>query len=331
MKKVVIGSIVSFVLSNFLLLFIVFFIVILLQGNSADYESSTSFVSDLDKNRVQMYKNIVEDKTAKYQISEYSNIVLALLCRSSDGSSYDVMASSLFEYNTKYDKKENAIEDPTFSIDCGVQEFKYLLSSVGVKDSSDTENLKIVFQAYHVGREFVSFIKNKGGIYTGVLAEEYIKQKQLTNKKPLFADDVYNLYSRLVAVQAEFLCPVSPLTITSPFGTRTDPFPPYAEQHHCGLDINGIEGQSIYASADGEVIEAVFSSDGYGNKIVIKHSKDYSTLYAHCSKFYVSVGDKVKKGDVIAEVGNTGKSTGSHLHFEIIFQNNCIDPLPLIT
>ncbi len=86
---------------------------------------------------------------------------------------------------------------------------------------------------------------------------------------------------------------------------------------HKAFDIAAHKGTSILAAADGKVITAKYSSS-YGNYVVILHSDGYSTLYAHASKLLVSVGDRVKQGDVIALVGTTGQSTGNHLHFEII-------------
>lgn len=110
-----------------------------------------------------------------------------------------------------------------------------------------------------------------------------------------------------------FMWPV-PYTknITSPFGPRWGTI-------HKGIDIaaSGVNGKDIVASEDGVVEKASYGSKGYGNHIIIKHSGKYSTLYAHCQSLCVQVGQKVKKGDVIAKVGSTGDSTGPHLHFEI--------------
>lgn len=110
-----------------------------------------------------------------------------------------------------------------------------------------------------------------------------------------------------------FMWPV-PYThnITSPFGPRWGTM-------HKGIDIAaaGVNGTNIIASEDGTVEKATHGSTGYGNHIIIRHDGTYSTLYAHCQTLRVSIGQKVKKGDVIATVGNTGDSTGPHLHFEV--------------
>lgn len=108
--------------------------------------------------------------------------------------------------------------------------------------------------------------------------------------------------------------------ITSPFGTRVHPIQGIVKAHH-GIDISGSIGTPGYAAADGVVIYASWMS-GYGNTIMINHGTDANgnklvTLYGHSSKLLKKVGDVVKQGDQILEIGSTGNSTGPHLHFEI--------------
>lgn len=93
---------------------------------------------------------------------------------------------------------------------------------------------------------------------------------------------------------------------------------------HKGIDIAAEEGKKIKAAISGQVEEATNNSE-YGNYIKIKQ-EDVLTVYAHCKKLKVSKGDKVEKGDVIATVGSTGKSTGPHLHFEIRLSGRYINP-----
>jgi murein DD-endopeptidase MepM/ murein hydrolase activator NlpD len=95
------------------------------------------------------------------------------------------------------------------------------------------------------------------------------------------------------------------------------------------------EGTTITAAASGTVEYAQYGETGsgfggYGNVILIRHNGTYSTLYAHCSQLLVSEGDEVQKGDVIALVGSTGDSTGSHFHFEIRVDGEAVDPLPYL-
>ena len=111
--------------------------------------------------------------------------------------------------------------------------------------------------------------------------------------------------------------------ISSKYGPRVHPITGRSEFHY-GIDIPG--GTNIFAANDGTVIIATYNS-GYGNYIVLEHGGGMTTLYAHCSKFTVSVGSTVKKGDVIAKVGSTGVSTGNHVHFEVSVNGARQNPL----
>ena len=118
-------------------------------------------------------------------------------------------------------------------------------------------------------------------------------------------------------------------TITSRFGTRKDPISGEIKTHG-GTDIASATGTSILAAADGTVISATWHNS-YGYYVKIKHNDTYSTLYAHCSALLVSEGQAVKQGQVIAQVGSTGYSTGPHLHFEIIQNGVRVDALRFFT
>ena len=104
--------------------------------------------------------------------------------------------------------------------------------------------------------------------------------------------------------------------ISSPFGTRVDPISGEIKTHG-GTDIAAPLGTPILAAADGVVVTATWHNS-YGYYVKIKHDDTYSTLYAHCSALHVSAGQTVKQGQVIADCGSTGYSTGPHLHYEVI-------------
>lgn len=103
--------------------------------------------------------------------------------------------------------------------------------------------------------------------------------------------------------------------MTSSFGMRKSPFTGQRKMHE-GLDIAARTGTPIYATADGIVSQSE-TAPGYGKLVVIEHGYGYKTYYAHNSKLLVKVGQRVKRGDKIAAVGNTGSSTGSHVHYEV--------------
>ena len=95
---------------------------------------------------------------------------------------------------------------------------------------------------------------------------------------------------------------------------------------HMGLDIANDTGTFIYATADGKVIYADYHG-GFGNKIVIEHKNGYKTVYAHLDVIYVDVDNLVLKADIIATMGNTGHSTGPHLHYEVLKDEINKDPI----
>ena len=113
-------------------------------------------------------------------------------------------------------------------------------------------------------------------------------------------------------------------TVTSDYGDRENPFTG-GEECHGGIDIAAKTGTKVLCVLDGIVEESRYS-ESYGYFVKVKHSDSFQTLYAHCSKLSVDVGDKVSAGQVIALSGSTGQSTGPHLHFETIINGEKINP-----
>lgn len=118
--------------------------------------------------------------------------------------------------------------------------------------------------------------------------------------------------------------PTSKGYITSAFGYRKSPFTGFREFHK-GLDISSRRGTPIYATADG-VATFVGKKGLLGKVIIIDHGHGMLTRYGHCSKYTVKVGQKVKRGDVIGKVGNTGRSTGPHVHYEVHLNGIPVNP-----
>jgi murein DD-endopeptidase MepM/ murein hydrolase activator NlpD len=112
---------------------------------------------------------------------------------------------------------------------------------------------------------------------------------------------------------------------SSSFGIRPDPFT-HQYQFHQGVDVAAPSGSQIHAAHAGTVIFSGFLS-GYGKTMIIEHENGYRTLYAHAAKNLVAVGEKVASQQVIGVVGNTGRSTGSHLHFELEKNGEKLDPV----
>lgn len=124
------------------------------------------------------------------------------------------------------------------------------------------------------------------------------------------------------------LKPVADLMFSSFYGVRSDPFRGTAAMH-AGVDIPGPVGTPVRATADGIVGRAGWVG-GYGNLVELEHGGKLETRYGHLSKILVAAGTRVKRGDVIALMGSTGRSTGSHLHYEVRMDGRAVNPIPYL-
>lgn len=122
--------------------------------------------------------------------------------------------------------------------------------------------------------------------------------------------------------------PVDKLVFTSNFGVRSDPFRGTAAMH-AGVDIPGAVGTPIYATADG-VISHAGRQGGYGNLVQINHGRGIETRYGHLSKILVADNTRVRRGQMIGLMGSTGRSTGSHLHYEVRVDGKPVNPVPFL-
>ncbi len=123
--------------------------------------------------------------------------------------------------------------------------------------------------------------------------------------------------------------PVDAMALTSSFGTRSDPFNGRRARHN-GIDIPGPIGTPIYATADGMVGRAQWLG-GYGNYAEIEHGNGIETRYGHMSRLNVTPGQRIRRGDIVGYMGSTGRSTGSHLHYEVRIAGAPVDPTPFVT
>ncbi|GAC1618215.1 MAG: M23 family metallopeptidase [Candidatus Elarobacter sp.] len=114
--------------------------------------------------------------------------------------------------------------------------------------------------------------------------------------------------------------------IAAAFGWRTNPWPEY----HKGVDLEANYGDLVRAAAAGTVASAGWDPGGFGIKVDIDHGNGYHTWYAHLSRLEVTAGQRVTKGAPIAYVGSTGESTGPHLHYQLMYAGNPIDPQPFL-
>lgn len=152
----------------------------------------------------------------------------------------------------------------------------------------------------------------------GEIVSQTVMKSVITEKPVVQLRTVGTKYRPENVGTGDFIRPYSG-TVSSRFGARSS-------GNHTGVDFCGNVGDSIVAADSGTVIFSGWSG-GYGNIIKIDHNNGYVTYYAHCSELYANVGDVVQKGDVIAAVGSTGNSTGPHVHFEIRYGGDYLDPL----
>ena len=113
--------------------------------------------------------------------------------------------------------------------------------------------------------------------------------------------------------------------LSSPFGYRSDPLLGYTKRH-TGMDFACPPGNPIYATGDGVVILAKYDRSGYGRHVEVDHGFGYVTRYAHMSRIDVEVGQQVKRGDCLGLSGRSGRITGPHLHYEVIYRKNYVNP-----
>lgn len=155
-------------------------------------------------------------------------------------------------------------------------------------------------------------------------SESKIPDEEIVSDDEIYTDELYN--ESIPESDTEFgtgwfMWPVNGGYISDPF---------MSDRRHKGMDIAADGGTDIYAAAGGIVMEAGWNDGGYGNFVVIDHGNGYVTLYGHASEVYVSSGQIVSAGDLIAAVGTTGDSTGNHCHFEVMYNGGYLDPAAFI-
>lgn len=298
-------------------------------SKNSDTNSSTSLPA-----QVELYRSEVKEICSEYDLTGYVDIILAIIAHETGGIGTDPMQSSLFSFNTKYPQQPGAIKDPIYSIKCGVQQFKHLKELAGLEKVSDTAKVKLVIQAYNFGADYITWAlahEDKG--YSKDNAKEYAALKAAEMGVADYGDSnyVYQVMKYWKPKSSgsggsggsggggtgtgEFIWPMPGYgveCISCHFGDADPNGAP-----HRGMDIAAPVGVEIVACDNGEVVESVFGHYSWGNYVKIDHGNGYTTLYAHCSDLLVSVGESVKGGETIALCGNTGFSTGPHLHLEV--------------
>lgn len=194
------------------------------------------------------------------------------------------------------------------------QEKEQLLSTAVSDLNEKSEIIETIFS--NIGVKVDNPPKKKGGENSG---GPFIPAKPGQHDELIFKADAYLDTIRFIPLGR-------PVTgaVTSRFGKRVDPLNKKKAVHE-GVDFRGKRGEKIYATADG-VVKRAFKNGSFGNYVEIDHRNGYMTAYAHLQNYTVNKGDRVSRGQLIGQVGNTGRSTGPHLHYEIRYKKEPVNP-----
>ena len=158
---------------------------------------------------------------------------------------------------------------------------------------------------------------------------DYLSKRAFVQSKSY--DDIVSL-AQVAGDKAAHIPAIPPMStapgsfhLSSPFGYRTDPITG-ASKMHTGMDFSCDPGNPVYATGDGTVILVESDFYGYGNHIEVDHGFGYVSRYSHLADMYAYVGQKVRRGDCIALSGKSGRVTGPHLHYEILYRNDYVNP-----
>ena len=215
-------------------------------------------------------------------------------------------------------------------------EYENLLADQKVKFDLETTNLQL--ENVRLMNTAVSDLNQRSELIDsimdtiGVKVKKASKEKTAQNSGGPFIPDIDTSYDDLLTQVDRYLETLKALplgrpvkgTVTSRFGKRNDPLNKKKAIHE-GVDIRGKSGDRIVTTASGKVIKAM-KNGGYGNYVEIDHGNGYVTAYGHMQNYLVRKGERVEQGQVIGQVGSSGRSTGPHLHYEIRLRKKPINP-----
>ena len=224
-----------------------------------------------------------------------------------DSSDYRAFADSFVRYETRYNQETDTTSTVAIPLTSLPEIYANLESALGITITSEDK-------------------ANASEIYNRILYGDI----------PTEGDGLQNWINNITAGSAEipfiggdFISPLGSnwrSMVTSEFGYRRDPIDPTVTKGHSGIDLGAPKDTDIHAANGGTVLFARYKNTGYGYHLAIDHGGGMITLYGHCSKILVTEGQTVSQGEVIAQVGCTGKSTGNHLHFEVIVNGEKQNP-----
>ena len=168
----------------------------------------------------------------------------------------------------------------------------------------------------------------------GILLEASQRIEKVSNVMKIQSNSLDKVYQEAVDNQHFMasrpsinpISPGDPTWLTSTYGYRADPFTKRRTAHH-GIDLAGPTGLEVHCTGEGTVTVSHVSRFGYGKEVVVDHGFGFTSRYAHLEDIHVKVGQKLKRGEVLGTLGNTGRSTGPHLHYEIRKQGHPVNPM----
>ncbi len=304
-----------------------------LQKNISNILSNAS--NKNSKQEIEKYKkqaSVVEDKikqlsasndwASEDKLEEKISLSEAVLQR-------DIAASERDELKRQMNEMEDIIDELK-------EAEKEVLEKVSQISSKEVNKIKSAFKEINVPLKRQGLYFNpqanrkngKGGLFEPAKMPK-LRDKEISQKITEIYQDVDDLeYYREIVQYVPLGKPVWSYWLTSSFGGRADPFNK-KQARHKGVDLASRTGNKIKTMAKGKVTRAEYAG-GYGNLVEVDHGNGFKTKYAHMNKIYVKKGQYVEAQDVVGEVGNTGRSTGPHLHYEVLYRGVPVDPMPFM-
>lgn len=272
-----------------------------------------------------------------------SNFILFLLASFAFGLSSLLIFLNINWINTPSEiSQKRALDNYELQFNIFDKKLKQIETVITNIEERDNNIYRVYFEASPIPEEQrkagfggVNRYKDLEGYDNSELIINTAKRLDILSKQTVVQSRSLDEIERLAANKAELIeaipsiQPVKNQDVTrmaSGYGYRIDPFTK-KRRFHYGMDFSARKGTPIYATGNGIVKRADNRSSGFGKHIRIDHGFGYVSLYAHLSKYNVRRGQKVKRGDIIGFVGNTGRSRGPHLHYEILKDNKKINPL----
>ena len=272
-----------------------------------------------------------------------SNFILFLLASFAFGLSSLLIFLNINWINTPSEiSQKRALDNYELQFNIFDKKLKQIETVIANIEERDNNIYRVYFEASPIPEEQrkagfggVNRYKDLEGYDNSELIINTAKRLDILSKQTVVQSRSLDEIERLAANKAELIeaipsiQPVKNQDVTrmaSGYGYRIDPFTK-KRRFHYGMDFSARKGTPIYATGNGTVKRADNRSSGFGKHIRIDHGFGYVSLYAHLSKYNARRGQKVKRGDIIGFVGNTGRSRGPHLHYEILKDNKKINPL----